>query len=36
MPAFFSNPVQVQLRESQLLHEGPGADDSAQFMKDVV
>jgi hypothetical protein len=23
MPAFFSNPVQVQLRESQLLRDGP-------------
>jgi hypothetical protein len=36
MPAFLSNSAQVQLRESHLLRDGPGADDSAQFMKDAV
>jgi hypothetical protein len=36
MPAFFSNPVQVQLRESQLMRDGPDVDNSAQFTKDAV
>jgi hypothetical protein len=36
MPAFFSIPVQVPLREKRLLHDGAGTGDPAQFMKNVV